>query len=182
MQLLQPIFNNGFSDLLIGLKCIPILSMMVIAFTPAWKVNFIRSSALTASLITFLLSLAIWVLFDPISADFQFRYEIHTSQAIGNLFNFSFGFGIDGISIWLVLLTTFLTPVCILVGWLIPATVEIKGPEYLKMYCLIFLAMEVVLIIAFTARDLLVFYLFFEAVLIPMFLLVGIFGSKPRNI
>jgi proton-translocating NADH-quinone oxidoreductase chain M len=181
MLLSQSIFNNSFSNLLVSLNLIPIIASLAILSFPAWKVNYIRSTALIASLITFLLSLVIWVLFDPSSADFQFRYEL-SSPSIGGLFNFSFGFGVDGINIWLILLTTFLTPICILVGWLMPATVEIKGPEYLKIYCLIFLIMEVILIIAFTARDLLIFYLFFEAVLIPMFLLVGIFGSKPRNI
>ena len=167
--------------LLLSLKLIPVLAMAVIASMPAWKVNHIRSYSLIFSLTTFILSLALWILFDPTSADFQYAYSIET-PLIGSLFNFSFGFGIDGLNSWLVLLTTFLTPICILVGWLIPATLEIRGPEFLKNYCLIFLAMEAILVVAFTARDLLIFYLFFEAVLIPMFLLVGMFGSKPRNI
>ena len=181
MLLVQSFFNNSFSYILLLLTVIPIMGSFVILSYSSWKVNYIRSTALIACLITFLLSLIIWILFDPTTADFQFRYELN-SPIVGGLFNFSFGFGIDGINIWLILLTTFLTPICILVGWLIPGTIEIKGPEYLKTYCLIFLSMEVILIIAFTARDLLIFYLFFEAVLIPMFLLVGIFGSKPRNI
>lgn len=182
MNLFQSIFTNGPSVLLVSLKLIPLITIFTILIIPAWKINQIRQLSLSASLITFLLSLVIWTLFDPLSADFQFRYNIETFKGIGSLFNFSFGFGIDGISLWLILLTTFLTSICILVGWQIPATLEIKGPEYLKTYCLIFLTMEVILIIAFSAQDLLVFYLFFEAVLIPMFLLVGIFGSKPRNI
>ena len=181
MLLSQPIFCNSFSSILVILNLIPALGSVFILMCPAWKVNTIRSIAFYASLITFILSLALWALFDPTSADFQFRYELN-GHTIGGLFNFSFGFGIDGINLWLILLTTFLTPVCILVGWLIPASVEIKGPEYLKTYCLIFLIMELILMVAFTARDLLIFYLFFEAVLIPMFLLVGIFGSQPRNI
>ena len=169
------------SNLLVTLKVLTVFAMVLIAAIPAWRVNYIRSTALILSLTTFILSLGIWTFFDPTTADFQHAYTIHTSQ-IGGLFNFSFGFGIDGLNIWLVLLTTFLTPICILVGWHIPATLETKGPELLKSYVLIFLAMQGILIAAFTARDLFVFYLFFEAVLIPMFLLVGIFGSKPRNI
>jgi proton-translocating NADH-quinone oxidoreductase chain M len=167
--------------LLVLLKGLPVLAMLIIAALPAWRVNYIRSTALILSLTTFILSLGLWIFFDTSTADFQYAYTIDTSQ-IGGLFNFSFGFGIDGLNIWLVLLTTFLTPICILVGWHTPAGLETKGPELLKSYVLIFLAMEVILIAAFTARDLFVFYLFFEAVLIPMFLLVGIFGSKPRNI
>lgn len=165
-----------------SLKLIPLIGALIILGIPAWKVNFIRSTSLIASLITFLLSLALMIFFDPCCADFQFCYELNTVQNVGGLFNFSLGFGVDGINIWLLLLTTFLTPSCILVGWLMPATLEIKGHEYLKMYTLIFLILEVILIVAFSARDLLIFYLFFEAVLIPMFLLVGLFGSKPRNI
>ena len=182
MNLFQSIFSNGPSMILISLKLVPLITTLIILFIPAWKINRIRTASLSASLITFILSLVVWVLFDPSSADFQFRYNIETFKGIGSLFNFSLGFSIDGISLWLILLTTFLTLICILVGWQIPASLEIKGPEYLKTYCLIFLAMEAILIVAFSAQDLLVFYLFFEAVLIPMFLLVGIFGSKPRNI
>jgi proton-translocating NADH-quinone oxidoreductase chain M len=168
-------------NLLFCLKMIPFLAMIAIMTMPAWKVNYIRSTALIASLGTFLLSLVLWVLFDATSADFQYAYSLDT-PSLGGLFNFSFGFGLDGLNIWLVLLTTFLTPICILVGWHIPATLEIRGPEFFKTYTLIFLALEAILIVAFSARDLLIFYLFFEAVLIPMFLLVGMFGSKPRNI
>lgn len=187
MSLLQYIFTNGPSLLLVSLKLIPFLTALIIACLPAWQMNTIRSLSLIASLITFLLSVFIWVLFDTTSAHFQFTYEIGTGSLLGNIFNFNFGFGIDGINLWLILLTTFLTVISILVGWLIPQkgstlVEEIKGPDYLKMYCIIFLIMETTLIVAFSACDLLVFYLFFEAVLIPMFLLVGIFGSKPRNI
>ena len=178
-MLIPEFIVNG--HLLVALKGLPVFAMLIIAALPAWRVNYIRSVALIISLMTFILSLGLWIFFDPSTADFQHAYTIDTSQ-IGGLFNFSFGFGIDGLNIWLVLLTTFLTPICVLVGWHTPATLETKGPELLKSYVLIFLAMEVILIAAFTARDLFVFYLFFEAVLIPMFLLVGIFGSKPRNI
>ena len=169
------------SSLLPCLKLIPLYACFIIAFMPSWKVNTLRNISLNASLLTFILSLGLWAFFDPSCADFQLTYNIQ-SPALAGLFNFSFAFGIDGLNIWLVLLTTFLTPVCLLVGWHIPATLEIRGPELLKTYVLIFLSMEVILLVAFTARDLFVFYLFFEAVLVPMFLLVGIFGSKPRNI
>lgn len=181
LELVQAMVDFVHGYLLITLKLIPVLGMLIIVNLPSWKVNYISSISLIASLTTFLLSLGIWICFDTGEICYQYGYKISTPW-IGNLLSFSFAFGIDGLNIWLVLLTTFLTPICILVGWQIPATLEIKGPELLKTYCLIFLAMEVFLIIAFTTRDLFLFYLFFEAVLIPMFLLVGIFGSKPRNI
>lgn len=218
----SPLFSNGESCILFLLQTLPFLGACLLLLTPEWKVGLIRLIALNVSLITFLLSLVLWILFDPLSADFQFRYfigagtgpaqppqeltfaaahelnnnvgtqlaeqanalveQLNLQQLIGNLFNFSFSFGVDGISLWLLLLTTFLTPICILVGWLLPASLEIKGPQYLKMYCVIFLILESILLVVFSVRDLLVFYIFFEAVLIPMFLLVGIFGSQPRNL
>ena len=168
-------------NLLLILKLLLLIGIIIITVCPSWKVNFIRNASLMISLFTFLLSLGLWLMFDPTSAEFQQSYEL-TSFAIGNLFNLCFGFGVDGLNLWLLLLTTLLTPLCILVGWLMPANLDLKGPQGLKSYTLIFLTMELILIIAFSARDLLVFYLFFEAVLIPMFLLVGMFGSKPRNI
>ena len=216
-------FSNGESSILLVLQLLPLFGAALLLLTPSWKVGLIRLIALNVSLVTFLLSLILWILFDPLSADFQFRYLIGTGLAmgsshyinniattsgsldeivtidsqttfnlfggkdhiidfVGNLFNFSFSFGVDGISLWLLLLTTFLTPICILVGWSLPASLEIRGPQYLKMYNLIFLILESILLVVFSVRDLLVFYIFFEAVLIPMFLLVGLFGSQPRNI
>ena len=114
MDLFQSIFSNGPSTILICLKLVPLITTIIILFIPAWKINQIRTASLSASLITFLLSLVIWVLFDPSTADFQFRYNIESFKSIGSLFNFSLGFGIDGISLWLILLTTFLTFICIL--------------------------------------------------------------------
>ena len=168
-------------NLLFLCKILPCAAALLIVTLPSWKVNTIRNVALISSLGTFILSLGLMLLFDPGCADFQYAYTVQGSS-LGNLFNFSFGFGVDGLNLWLILLTTFLTPICILVGWLIPASLTLRGPEFLKTYALIFLSMEAILIVAFSARDLLVFYLFFEAVLIPMFLLVGMFGSQPRNI
>jgi proton-translocating NADH-quinone oxidoreductase chain M len=169
---------DGF--LLASLKLLPLISMLAIATIPAREIHTIRNVALAGSLATWLLSLALWACFDATSADFQLGYHLSTWQ--GSSLNLSFGFGVDGLNLWLLLLTTFLTPICILVGWQLQTTDELKGGYYLKIYCLIFLALEITLLIAFSARDLLVFYLFFEAVLMPMFLLLGIFGSQPRNI
>lgn len=179
--------NNSFinsllnGNLLITLKLLPLGGMFIIAALPSWKVNHIRMTALIISLLTFLFSLGLWLAFDPCTADFQLGYDVAVF-GYGSLFNFSFGFGVDGLNLWLLLLTTFLTPSALLVAWHMPASLDLKGGVGLKTYSLIFLAMETILIVAFSSRDLLVFYLFFEAVLIPMFLLVGLFGSRPRNI
>lgn len=208
-SLASPLFSNGDSSILFVLQLLPLLGALLLFLVPAWQVSFIRLIALNVSLITFLLSLSLWILFDPLTTDFQFRclignfpallengqsvLETATSnlgfeakagllESIGNLFSFSLSFGVDGISLWLILLTTFLTPICILVGWSLPGSLQIKGPHYLKIYCIIFLVLESLLLVVFSVRDLLVFYIFFEAVLIPMFLLIGLFGSQPRNI
>lgn len=205
---LGPLFSNGESSLLLVLQLLPLVGAGILFLVPSWQVGWIRLIALNVSLLTFLLSLTLWILFDPLTADFQFRCLIGSPnlttltvselgansltvfhpalkgtffETIGNLFSFSFSFGIDGISLWLVLLTCFLTPVCILVGWSLPASLQTQGPHYLKIYCLIFLILESLLLVVFCVRDLLVFYIFFEAVLIPMFLLIGLFGSQPRN-
>lgn len=165
---------------LLGLKLIPGIALAVLALTPSWKVNLVRSTALVASLATFILSLVIWGRFDPNSADWQQGYVL-SGQDYG-LWNFSFAFGLDGLNLWLVLLTTFLTTLTVLSAWLLPGVAAQQGPVQLKAYVALFLGMEVLLLVAFTARDLFVFYLFFEAVLLPMFLLVGMYGSRPRNI
>ena len=138
------------SLLLPVLKLIPLATFFLVAFQPAWKVNFIRKTSLNASLLTFFLSLAVYAMFDPCCADFQMTYNLQ-APASAFLFNLSFAFGVDGLNIWLVMLTTFLTPLCLLVGWHIPASLEIRGPEFLKSYALIFLALEVILLIAFVS-------------------------------
>jgi len=89
--------------------------------------------------------------------------------------SFNFVFGIDGISLFFVLLTTFLIPVCILVGWS-------SITHYVKEYCIAFLVLESLMIAVFSILDLLLFYIFFESVLIPMFIIIGVWGSRERKI
>ena len=83
--------------------------------------------------------------------------------------------GIDGISLFFIILTTFLIPVCLLVGW---TTIRMA----VKEYCIAFLVLETLMIAAFSVLDLIFFYIFFESVLIPMFLIIGVWGSRERKI
>jgi len=83
--------------------------------------------------------------------------------------------GIDGISLFMILLTTFLTPICIVFSFQ-----SIK--KQLKLFVVLFLIMESLLILTFSVLDLITFYVFFESILIPMFLLIGIWGSRSRRI
>lgn len=179
-----PLLSNGNSSLLIVLEMIPLCTSILLLAVPSLTLSNIRSIALNASLLTFVLSLPLYVLFDPTQTDFQFCYQLNSEYVQARLLNLSFGFGIDGLNVWLILLTTFLTPICILVGWNMAHTPSIGSNKitYLKTYCIIFLVIEVLLILAFTSRDIFVFYVFFEAVLVPMFFLLGMYGSQPRNI
>jgi len=122
-------------------------------------------------LITFIVSLFLWVFFDNSTSQFQFVSEIIWLPTL----NLNLTVGIDGISLFLILLTTLLIPLCILASW--------NGVKiYVKEYLIAFLVMESFLIGVFCVLDLLIFYIFFESVLIPMFLIIGIWGSRERKI
>jgi len=153
----------------------PLFGAILLLFIPHWKTQLIRNVALNISLITFLISLLLWVEFDNSTSKFQF-FENYTS--FQNQISFStlnLIFGIDGISLFFVILTTFLIPVCILVSWT-------SITSYLKEYCIAFLILESLMLGVFCVLDLLLFYIFFESVLIPMFIIIGVWGSRERKI
>ena len=127
-----------------------------------------RNVALWTTVITFGLSLLLWLNFDTTTADFQFVEEV---DWIG--FGIRYHMGLDGISLLFVILTTFLTPICILASW---ESITVRVKEYM----IAFLVMETLMIGVFSALDLVVFYLFFEGGLIPMFLIIGIWGGERR--
>ena len=128
-----------------------------------------RSVALWTTGINFFLSLYIWFNFDPSTADFQFIEKVEWMPVLG----LQYHMGIDGISMLFVLLTTLLSPICILASW---EAVQTRVKEY--MIC--FLILETLMVGMFCALDLMVFYIFFEGVLIPMFLIIGIWGGSRR--
>ena len=128
-----------------------------------------RMVALWTSVITFLLSLYIWFGFDRSTADFQFVEKYQWLPG----YNISYYVGVDGISVLFVLLSTLLTPICILSAWE-------AVTKRVKEYMIAFLMLESVMVGAFCALDLVVFYIFFEAVLIPMYLIIGVWGGPRR--
>ncbi len=128
-----------------------------------------RWIALWTSLLDFALSLALWAYFDQTRAEFQFVE--HAEWLPG--FNISYHMGIDGISLFFVLLSTFLTPICIVSSW-VSVTYRVKE------YMIAFLALETLMVGMFCALDFVVFYMFFEGVLIPMFLIIGVWGGPRR--
>jgi NADH-quinone oxidoreductase subunit M len=127
-----------------------------------------RDVALLASLATFIASLFVWWIFDPSSADFQL---VEKREWFGEG-GFSYHLGIDGISLFFVLLSTFLTPLCILASGAIKTRV--------KEYMIAFLVLETLMVGMFAALDIMLFYVFFEGVLIPMFLIIGVWGGPRR--
>jgi NADH-quinone oxidoreductase subunit M len=129
-----------------------------------------RWIALWTSLLVFALSVLIWAEFDPARAEFQFVERAAWLPG----FNIAYHMGIDGISLFFVLLSTFLTPLCIVSSW---TSITWRVKEYM----IAFLAMETLLVGMFCALDFVVFYMFFEGVLIPMFLIIGVWGG-PRRI
>ncbi|TWT09569.1 NADH-quinone oxidoreductase subunit M [Reyranella sp. CPCC 100927] len=131
--------------------------------------NNARHAALWTSLITFVVSLALWVKFDPKNAGFQFEEHLDWVPAYG----ISYHLGVDGISMFFVLLSTFLTPLCVLASW---TAIQKRVREYMVA----FLVLETLMVGMFCALDFVVFYLFFEGVLIPMFLIIGVWGGKDR--
>ena len=128
-----------------------------------------RNVALWTSMITFVLSLFLWINFDASKAGFQFEERMDWMPA----FDISYHMGVDGISMLFVLLTTLLTPICILASWK-------SITERVREYMIVFLVMEGMMVGTFSALDLVLFYLFYEAVLIPMFLLIGVWGGPRR--
>ena len=132
--------------------------------------NNIKWAALWTSIGTFVLSCLIWFQFDHSTS----QYQLVEKYKWFNDFNFYYHVGVDGISLFMILLSTFLTPFCILASW-----ENIK--KRIKEYMIAFLFLETVMIGMFCSIDILLFYVFFEAVLIPMFLIIGIWGG-PRRI
>jgi NADH-quinone oxidoreductase subunit M len=128
----------------------------------------IRSVALWTTVFTFLASLAIWINFDTATPGFQF---VEKYEWLGS--GLSYHMGVDGISMLFVILTTFLMPLCILASW---ESVE----KRVKAYMIAFLLLETLMIGVFCALDIVLFYVFFEAGLIPMFIIIGVWGGKRR--
>ncbi len=150
---------------------LPLIGCLTILFIKEDEItsNNIKWSALLTSVGTFILSLILWLQFDYINPSYQFQEKFRWFDD----FNFYYHIGVDGVSLFMILLSTFLTPICILASWS-----NIK--KRVKEYMLAFLFLETVMIGMFASIDILLFYIFFEAVLIPMYLIIGIWGGKRR--
>ncbi|MBU0519671.1 NADH-quinone oxidoreductase subunit M [bacterium] len=149
---------------------IPMAAGILILLLPKDNKNLIRGVALGATLLDLAVSVPLYFGFDQTTAAFQFEEIFAWIPGIGS----NYHLGIDGISLWLILLTTFLGPLCIIGSW---------GPiqKQVKAYHFVFLFLQTGMLGVFSSLDLVLFYVFWEVMLVPMYLLIGIWGG-PRRI
>jgi len=150
----------------------PLIGVVAILFIPKERHNAIRATALIASIITLAISLVMLSWFDGTSAEQQMSVRLPWFQLAG--IDIEYSLGVDGLSVLLVMLTTFLTPLSILSTW---SAVK----ERVKEFMAFFLLLEVGMLGVFLALDLFLFYVFWEFTLVPMYFLIGIWGG-PRRI
>jgi len=149
----------------------PLLGVLALLLMPSGKKDLLRWTALVASLLTFGISIWVLSLFKAADADLQLGLNIPWIQVAG--WNINYATGVDGLSILLVLLTAFLSPISILSTW---TAVE----ERVKDFMIFFLLLEVGMMGVFLAQDLFLFYIFWEFTLVPMYFLIGIWGGPQR--
>ena len=157
------------SHLITYLLFVPLLGGILLLFIGNKKENLIRYFGLGVSIITFLISLVIYFNFDLNNPSFQF---IHKFDWIQNL-HISYVVGVDGLSLLLVLLTTFLTPLTLISSW---SSIQKK----VKEFTFFMLMLEIGMLGVFVSLDLFLFYIFWEAMLIPMYFIIGIWGGDNR--
>ena len=147
---------------------IPLGGALVLAFAPKERHGLIRGWALAVSVAALGTSLAVLAIFDKSQAGFQMVEHHQWIRSFGA----SYHLGVDGISLWLVVLTTFLFPICVLSSWGIT-----KNP---KLFMGLLLALETAVLGVFLSLDLLLFYVFWEGMLVPMYFLIGYWGYERR--
>lgn len=158
------------SNILSLMTFLPILGVLLLLFIPKESKGVLRTVAFLTTVATFVVSIPVLTGFQS-TADFQFVENVPWIAA--GPFAMRYNIGVDGITIWLVILTTFIMPIAVLSTW---TAVEDKVKEY--MICLLLL--ETGMLGAFLALDLFLFYIFWEVMLIPMYFIIGIWGGKNR--
>jgi NADH-ubiquinone oxidoreductase chain 4 len=157
--------------MLLSLLLIPILGVSIISSSMTYDLAInrtrIKKIALSISIINLFVSLIAFILFDSSSNQFQFVQE-HYEISYFNLY-----LGIDGLSLYFILLTTIITPIALLSNWT-------SITENARSYLIIILLLETLLLAVFLVLDTLLFYIFFESILPPLFILIGLFGSSNK--
>ena len=168
---MSQILNFFYTDILLYLSLIPLIGIFLLLVIRSERQKLLKVIAFNFSFLPFAGFLLVWGGFKKSIGTFQFVTKVLWIPIL----NLNITLGIDGISLFFLLLTTFLIPLCILISW--------NSIEYnLKWYLILFLFIEFFLIIVFCALDLLIFYIFFESILIPMFLIIGVWGSRERKV
>nr|YP_010944608.1 NADH dehydrogenase subunit 4 [Gymnascella aurantiaca]WMB97484.1 NADH dehydrogenase subunit 4 [Gymnascella aurantiaca] len=160
---------------LLSLLLIPLIGILIILFKTSYGINKMGSNqikqiGLTTSIINLIVSLIIFILFDFSGKEFQF-IQIEEQY---NLSYYDLYLGVDGISIYFILLTTIIIPIALVSNWK-----SIEGNTVISFVTIILL-LETLLLAVFLVLDILLFYIFFESILPPLFLLIGLFGSSDK--
>jgi len=158
--------------LLTSLLLIPIIGIFIISAIKTYElpfinIKYIKTIALITSTVNLFVSLIVFIFFDFSNNQYQFVQEYH------QISYFDFYLGLDGLSIYFVLLTTIITPIALLSNWT-------SISENVKSYVIIILLLETLLLAVFLVLDILLFYIFFESILPPLFILIGLFGSSNK--
>lgn len=168
------LLNLNPEGLLGGVLLLPLLGALLLCLFPSANVSAHRLMALIFSLLTFLYSLLLWANFLPQSPE-PFQQIIGFAGSWNGTVWVRLEFGLDGLNLWMVLLTTFLMPLAILCSWW-------TQKQQSQAFMALLLVLETCLLASFTCLDLLGFYVFYECSLLPMFLLIGLGGSRPRKV
>ena len=158
--------------LLLLLLLIPLIGIFIISATISYdlsdlNVKRIKNTALATSILNLIVSLIIYTLFDFSNKQFQFVQEYHQVNY------FDFYLGVDGLSIYFILLTTIIMPISLLSNWT-------SITENIRSFVIIILLLETLLLAVFLVLDILLFYIFFESILPPLFILIGLYGSSNK--
>ncbi|MEW8692557.1 MAG: proton-conducting transporter membrane subunit, partial [Candidatus Thiodiazotropha endolucinida] len=148
---------------------LPIIGGFMVLASGDREANATKWTALIIAILTFIVSLPLWFAFDSSTSAMQFVERVPWIPS----FDVEYYMGIDGISMPLIILTTFITPLVVIAGW---EVIKYRPSQYMAA----FLIMEGVMVGVFSALDAMLFYVFWEAMLIPMFLIIGIWGGANR--
>src|SRR4051812_39587891 len=157
------------SHLLTLVIFLPLLGAVLVALLPRGEGGQHKGVAFIASLATFALSIPLWTGFRGVAGKYAFEQRSEWAPTLG----FSYHIGLDGVALLLVMLTTFLGPIVVLSSWK-------YIQERVKVYCIALLFLETAMLGTLAALDLVLFYVFWEAMMIPMYLLIGMWGSERR--
>lgn len=160
--------------LLAWVLLLPLLAGFLILLLPAHAVGAHRVLALTATVATLLLSLRLWAGFEAWAVE-PFQQIVGLTAEWSGLVWIRLEFGLDGLNLWMVLLTAVLMPLAVLCSW-------ITQQAHSQAFMALLLVLETALLAAFTCLDILGFYVLYESALLPMFLLIGLGGSRPRKV